>query len=113
MLIHHLWNSELVGNYSILTTGTDPSGSADTTYTPNGYTLINTNPYYFVLSGYVNGSRLYYFTGRAYYWSSTAVSRSQAYTLGFSSGGVWPADRFNRDYGWSLRCVAICVQIKY
>ena len=67
--------------------------------------LINTNPYYFVRSGFVVGSTLYYFTGFAYYWSSTAVSASQAYYLGFSSGGVWPASRFNRLYGRSLRCV--------
>ena len=90
----------------ILTTGTDLSGSIDTTYTPNGSTLINTNPYYFVRSGRVYGSTLYLFTGYAYYWSSTAVSSAQAYDLGFSSGGVWPADRINRDRGWSLRCVA-------
>ena len=90
----------------ILTTGTDLSGSTDTLYTPNGYTLINTNPYYFVLSGFVDGSTLYYFTGYARYWSSTAVSASQAYSLYFNSGGVWPANRSNRYDGRSLRCVA-------
>ena len=107
MLIHHLWNSELVGNYSILTTGTDPSGSADTTYTPNGYTLINTNPCYFVRSGNVYGSTLYDFTGNADYWSSTAVSAAQAYNLFFYSGAVYPAySNYHRNGGWSLRCVA-------
>ncbi|MBR3253653.1 hypothetical protein IKF86_00185 [Candidatus Saccharibacteria bacterium] len=95
------------------TTGTDLSGSTDTTFTPNGYTLINTNPYYFVRSGCVNGSRLWDFTGYAGYWSSTAVSRSQAYHLGFDSGAVYPALRNNRDYGRSLRCVARCMRIKY
>ncbi|MBR3253652.1 hypothetical protein IKF86_00180, partial [Candidatus Saccharibacteria bacterium] len=72
----------------ILTTGTDLSGSTDTTFTPNGYTLINTNPYYFVRSGNVRGSTLNYFIGRAYYWSSTAVSSTSAYGLIFHSGGI-------------------------
>ena len=94
------------GKTFVLTTGTDLSGSTDTTYTPNGYTLINTNPYYFVRSGDVYGSTLYNFTGHANYWSSTAVSSAQAYTLVFHSGGVWPAYRFSRNNGWSLRCVA-------
>ena len=93
------------GKTSVLTTGTDTSGSTDTLYTPNGYTLINTNPYYFVRSGYVNDSRLFYFTGRAYYWSSTAVNSMQTYYLSFNSDGVWPADCDTRPYGWSLRCV--------
>ena len=91
---------------SVLTTGTDTSGSTDTLYTPNGYTLINTNPYYFVRSGSVNGSRLGNFTGLAYYWSSTAVSASQAYYLYFNSGAVYPADRNSRNSGRSLRCAA-------
>ena len=94
------------GKTFILTTGTDLSGSTDTLYTPNGYTLINTNPYYFVRSGDVNGSTLYYFTGDAFYWSSTAVSASQAYYLDFYSGAVYPARRNYRNYGRSLRCVA-------
>ena len=94
------------GKTFVLTTGTDLSGSTDTTYTSNGYTLINTNPYYFVRSGDVDGSTPYSFTGRAYYWSSTAVSASQAYNLNFNSGGVWPANRNNRNNGRSLRCVA-------
>ena len=95
-----------VGDAFIITTGTDLSGSTDTTYTLNGSTLINTNPYYFVRSGNVNGSTLYNFTGNANYWSSTAVSASQAYNLNFNSGGVWPANRNNRNNGRSLRCVA-------
>ena len=89
-----------------ITTGTDLSGSTDTIYTPNGSMLINTNPYYFVRSGYVRGSTLYSFTGYAGYWSSTAVSASQAYSLYFHSGGVWPAYRYYRNLGRSLRCVA-------
>ena len=105
-MICYLRFSGRVVNFSILTTGTDLSGSTDTLYTPNGYTLINTNPYYFVRSGNVRGSTLYYFTGYADYWSSTAVSASQAYDLDFHSGGVWPAYRYNRGIGWSLRCVA-------
>ncbi|MBR3253656.1 hypothetical protein IKF86_00200 [Candidatus Saccharibacteria bacterium] len=89
----------------ILTTGTDLSGSIDTAYTPNGYTLINTNPYYFVRSGFVSGSTLYDFPGRAGSWSSAAVSSSLAYDLYFYSGAVSPAHRSNRNLGMSLRCV--------
>ncbi|MBR3253932.1 hypothetical protein IKF86_01660 [Candidatus Saccharibacteria bacterium] len=99
-------NFEATNNLSILTTGTDLSGSANTTYTPNGYTLINTNPYYFVRSGRVDGSTFYDFTWGADYWSSTAVDSTLAYYLSFSSGGVWPAYRLYRSSGWSLRCVA-------
>ena len=95
-----------VGDAFIITTGTDLSGSTDTLYTPNGYTLINTNPYYFVRSGSVNGSTLYRFTGYADYWSSTAVSAGAAYNLDFGSGVVHPADRDHRGRGRSLRCVA-------
>ena len=102
----HLWILKLAGNFFILTTSTDLSGSTDTLYTPNGYTLINTNPYYFVRSGDVGGSTLYYFTGGAGYWSSAAVSASQAYSLYFYSGVVYPAHRYIRYRGWSLRCVA-------
>ena len=99
-------NFEATDNIFVLTNGTDLSGSTDTTYTLNGYTLINTNPYYFVRSGYVNGSRLYNFTEGADYWSSTAVSSASAYHLGFSAGGVWPAYRNElRGNGRSLCCV--------
>ena len=101
------------GKTSVLTTGTDLSGSADTLYTPNGSTLIHTNPYYFVRSGDVRGSALYNFTGYALYWSSTAVSASQAYYLSFYFGAVYPANRDNRYRGGSLRCVVRYVLIKY
>ena len=106
-MICYLRFSMRVVNFSILTTGTDLSGSTDTTYTPNGYTLINTNPYYFVRSGSVYGSTLYHFTGDASYWSSTAVSASQAYYLYFGSSAVFPAYRDGRGryVGRSLRCV--------
>ena len=105
-MICYLRFSGRVVNLSVLTTGTDLSGSTDTLYTPNGSTLINTNPYYFVRSGVVSGFTLYDFTGRAYYWSSTAVSASQAYDLDFGSGAVYPAYRYYRSLGRSLRCVA-------
>ncbi|MBR3254084.1 hypothetical protein IKF86_02455 [Candidatus Saccharibacteria bacterium] len=111
--IYHLQTLWLAGDFFILTTGTDTSGSTDTTYTLNGYTLINTNPYYFVLSGDVGGSTFYYFTGVALYWSSTAVDSMQTYSLYFGSGDVWPAGRSYRYAGRSLRCVVICAQIKY
>ncbi|MBR3253698.1 hypothetical protein IKF86_00410 [Candidatus Saccharibacteria bacterium] len=71
-----------------------------------GDALYTFAAYYFVRSGNVNGSTLYNFTGNANYWSSTAVSASQAYNLNFNSGGVWPANRNNRNNGRSLRCVA-------
>ena len=100
----------MAGKFFILTAGTDLSGSTDTTYTPNGYTLINTNPYYFVLSGHVLGSTLYAFTELAYYWSSTAVDSKQAYNLIFNSGAVYPAARNYRYDGRSLRCVAASIR---
>ncbi|MBR3253654.1 hypothetical protein IKF86_00190 [Candidatus Saccharibacteria bacterium] len=105
--IYHLQILWLAGDFYVLTTGTDLSGSTNTAYTPNGYTLINTNPCYFVRSGNVYGSTLYDFTGNADYWSSTAVSAAQAYNLFFYSGAVYPAySNYHRNGGWSLRCVA-------
>ena len=65
--------------------------------------MINTNPYYLVRSGRVDGSILYVFTGYGYYWSSTVVSGSYAYYLYYNSGALYPASQDLRLYGRSLR----------
>ena len=60
----------------------------------------------FARSGNVNDSTLYAFPYYAYYWSSSTVSSSNAYTLSYSSSGLYPASQLSRYYGFSLRCVA-------
>lgn len=40
------------------------------------------------------------------YWSSTVVSASQAYGLGFGSSGLYPAVQYGRYGGRSVRCVS-------
>ena len=91
------------------TNGIDLYGSTNVKYSTNGSTLLNTNPYYFVRSGNVSGSTLYYFTADGYYWSSTAVSGSYAYNLYYNSGVLYPANQSSRYNGRSLRCVAMII----
>ena len=40
-----------------------------------------------------------------YYWSSTVYSGSFAYYLNYNSGGLYPADRYGRSNGRSVRLV--------
>ena len=68
--------------------------------------MLNTSPYYFVRSGYVDDTRLYAFASNGYYWSSTAAGSSIAYYLLYYSGALYPAGQANRYFGFSLRCVA-------
>ena len=89
-----------------ITESTATAGGTNAVYTGNGWSLINSGPLYFVRSGRVYDTTLYYFTSLGYYWSSTAVSSSLAYGLVYDSGGAYPANRNARNYGWSLRCVA-------
>ena len=67
---------------------------------------MNTHPLYFIRSGYLGGTTLYYFGGDGYYWSSAVYSSTDAYRLRFYSGELYPASRSNRSYGWSVRCLS-------
>ena len=63
-------------------------------------------PLYFVRSGYVNNTSIGNFGSSGYYWSSTVNSTTNAYFLYFNSGNVNPANSTNRNYGFSVRCIA-------
>ena len=41
-----------------------------------------------------------------YFWSGTPSSETNAYYLGYNSGGVNPQDNSSKGYGFSIRCVA-------
>ena len=66
----------------------------------NGY------PLWLVRAGYVNSGTLNYSGNYGFYWSSTVNSASVAYGLYINSGGSYPSYSRNRDYGFSVRCVA-------
>ncbi len=87
--------------------GTDVGeSSTDVGYQSGGFSKMESSPYYFARSGYVVGTTLYYFTGSGFYWSSSVVSSSYAFSLGYNSSELYPADQDDRSNGWSLRCVA-------
>ena len=72
-----------------------------------GSTAITQTPLYFNPSGYVYSGSLGSAGVEGDYWSSTAYSStSNAYRLGFYSGGVYPSNVSNRYLGFSVRCLA-------
>ena len=89
------------------TNGVDLSGGENVGYAPDAFknTMID-SPLYFVQSGDLNGSTLYYFASLGYYCSSTVRNGSNAYSLYFNSGSLSPARDGNRRGGRSVRCVA-------
>ncbi len=94
-----------------VTVNTDLSGSVNTTYQANGFNRIrSTGQYgdalYFSRSGFVSSSTLYNSSAYGYYWSGTVNSDSSGYDLNFNSGSVYPAYRYYRNDGRSVRCVA-------
>ncbi len=65
----------------------------------------NNNSIFFPASGYRYGTGLYGRGSYGYYWSSSLQSQAYGYNLYFSSGGVSPANNYNRFYGFSVRAV--------
>ena len=80
---------------------TDEDGVAGRRFTSN----INGNSIFFPASGYYNGTTLSDRGSVGYYWSSSYISETDAYSMYFSSGGVYPADDHYRRYGFSVRAV--------
>ena len=72
----------------------------------NSYLALRSNPINFTLSGYVYGSSRYNQGSYGRYWSSTVVSSYNAYSLYLSTSYVDPANYYNKDYGFSVRCIA-------
>ena len=94
-------------NDNTIPNGIDLTGSQNVGYAPNAFTTImTTHPLYFIRSGGLNGTTLYYFGGAGHCWSSTVYSPTGAYYLYFYSGELYPARRNNRFGGWSLRCLS-------
>ena len=87
--------------------GKDFAGDTNVKYSSTGWSKMSSDPFYFVRSGYVNGTTLYYSTGRGLYWSSTiATSGTNAYFLYFYSSELYPSGVTYRGSGLSVRCVA-------
>jgi hypothetical protein len=80
---------------------TDEDGVAGCRFTSR----INGNSIFFPASGYRSGSGLYYRGSRGYYWSASLNSSAYGYNLNFDSGGVDPANNYDRFYGFSVRAV--------
>ena len=67
---------------------------------------INGNKIFFPAAGYGNGTSLYNAGTRGYYWSRSLVSGgTSGYGLSFDSSAVYPANRYNRFGGFSVRAV--------
>ena len=80
---------------------TDEDGVVGRRFTSN----INGNSIFFPASGSYNGTTLDYRGSYGRYWSSSFISETYAYSLGFNSSGVSPASNSNRRYGFSVRAV--------
>ena len=87
--------------------GKDFAGGVNVKYSSTGWSKMIGDPFYFVRSGDVNGTTLYSSTGLGLYWSSTvATSGTNAYSLNFTSSGLYPSRVNARANGFSVRCVA-------
>ena len=100
------WRMPTVGEFQELNAQcdsewTDEDGVAGRRFTSR----INGNSIFFPASGLRNGTSLYYRGSYGYYWSASLRSAAYGYSLSFSSGGVYPANTYNRFYGFSVRAV--------
>ena len=77
----------------------------------NGYlgrrftSKINGNSIFMPFAGYISGTGLLNHGSNGNYWSSSLDSSAYGYGLYFYSGGVYPADNYDRFYGFSVRAV--------
>lgn len=100
------WRMPTVGEYQELANNcdsewTDEDGIAGRRFTSR----INGNSIFFPASGYRDGTALSRRGSSGYYWSASLHSQASGYLLYFTSGGVIPANDFNRFYGFSVRAV--------
>jgi hypothetical protein len=56
-------------------------------------------------AGFRNGTSVSYVGSSGFYWESTANGSGSAFTVGFDSSNVYPANNFNRTLGFSVRLV--------
>ena len=69
-------------------------------------TKYRSYPNNFLYSGIVYGSSVNYRSYDGSYWSKSANSNSDAYSLYFYSSSVYPSSRNYKHYGYSVRCLA-------
>ena len=63
-------------------------------------------PVNFVYSGSVYSGSVSNRGSNGYYWSSTAGSSGNAYSLYFNSSNVYPSSGYDKYSGFSVRCLA-------
>ena len=100
------WRMPTVGEFQELNANcdsewTDEDGVAGRRFTSR----INGNSIFFPASGYKYGTSLYDRGAYGRYWSASLYSAANGYNLYFDSGGVSPADSYNRFIGFSVRAV--------
>ncbi|MBR3180024.1 hypothetical protein IKF57_00620 [Candidatus Saccharibacteria bacterium] len=107
------WRLPTVSNASYTTNGTTNEFARLANIYANytGSTSLSSEnlekaPLYFVRSGYVYSSQQNVAGYDGYYWSSSVYSSSDAYYLVFDSSIVYPTFKYDRFYGFSVRCVA-------
>ena len=89
-----------------ITLNIDLEGNVRTQYSSNGFTAINSAPYYFARSSSIHSSGLYDFGWEGYYWTSTAKTDETAYCLLYNEREIMPAQNNLRFVGRSVRCLA-------
>ena len=57
------------------------------------------------LSGYFSNSNAYNWTHYGYFWSATRYNSTSMYRLYVSVSDVYPQSNYDRNYGYSVRCV--------
>ena len=72
----------------------------------NSSSALRSNPVNLTLSGYVSSSSRNDQGSYGRYWSSTVNSRNYAYSLYLATSNVRPAYSYDKNYGFSVRCIA-------
>ena len=96
--------------FTLPTSNTTANGSFSNliTQTSANVNTIVQAPLMFVRGGYVYPGDVLSGAGDdGLYWSSVGRSSSNAYSLTFGSGYVYPSYSGTRYYGYSVRCVAL------
>ena len=99
------WDLPVDGTYGALMQAQDVWSGSDNVYATDGFNKLRTTPLYYQRFGYVLHGSLSTL-GSSYYWSSTVSPAYGAYTLDFNGSNIWPSYNFNKDYGFSVRCMA-------
>jgi uncharacterized protein (TIGR02145 family) len=75
-------------------------------YADNGFFNMQKEPLWFVLGGDINNGILNDYQSQGLYWSNVNYDWSAAYSMYFSSSGVWLSQKLIKQIGRSIRCVA-------